>query len=700
MTRRFDNDSDTQARRTSGGRTSSDGRASTRLTGSQSTRSQSTRSQSTHTTSTRAAGTQGSRTNSTRLSGSQSTRTNSTRANGTGSASRSSSSRSSETMVERATRQSRWASILFNDSQVSSDTGMSNKLFRAFLILFAVVAILIAARLVYVQVVKGDEYRAEALATRTGTSELRATRGTIYDRRGNVLAISVPAVTIVADPTLVDNPVTTAGLLSVALDVDETWLLEELEYGKEHGSRWLYVKRAASLQEASAVKQLVEEKKLTGLLFYDTTRREYPYGEVGGQIIGLCNIDGEGVSGLEYFYDTILAAKPGTYQREIGNSGLPIPGAKGTYVPGENGQDIIISIDIELQKELEDALLRSAAQEGATSTSGVVLDASTGEILAIASLPLFNPADPDSSDIAHGATSIWGICSAYEPGSTFKTITATSLLEHDCMEPTDTVMAPIELHVDDKIITDSDPRDPMIMDLNWVIAASSNIGIDSCVIEYSNFETLYADILRYGFTEVTGVDYPGEAEGYLLDIEDENWTDTQAYNMAFGQGISVTALQMVQFYAALANGGYAFTPHFLLKNLATDESPDFGGKQLLEGNEELTDKISTVLRHVVSEGTGWIAGIKGFYVVGKSGTAEIWNGSYYRKDLYNRSFIGYLADASTPLVCYFCAQDVPYEGSVAPTFFKTIMQQAIERYRVTSKWDGQEKDAPGVHIPI
>ncbi|MBQ3386295.1 MAG: hypothetical protein IJG53_03130, partial [Eggerthellaceae bacterium] len=122
--------------------------------------------------------------------------------------------------------------------------------------------------------------------------------------------------------------------------------------------------------------------------------------------------------------------------------------------------------------------------------------------------------------------------------------------------------------------------------------------------------------------------------------------------------------------------------------------------QLLEGNEELTDEISTVLRHVVSEGTGWIAGIKGFYVVGKSGTAEIWNGSYYRKDLYNRSFIGYLADASTPLVCYFCAQDVPYEGSVAPTFFKTIMQQAIERYRVTSKWDGQEKDAPGVHIPI
>ena len=669
MSRRTDNDTKS-ARRTSGGQTSSLGRGK---------QARSNTSNGTRTTMSwgdvRETRSSGSRASNGRASG------------GSTSAKRTSGGRLSG---------SRMAAILFDDSQAASGSGSMPGLFKAFVIIAMIVVVLIAARLAYVQIVKADEYRADALATRTDVSELRATRGTIYDRRGNVLAISVPAVTIVADPSLIENPTIAAGLLAVALGVDEADLLENLEYGKSHGSRWLYVKRAATLQEASAVKAL----ELEGLLYIDTTRREYPYGEVGGQIIGLCNIDGEGVCGLEYYYDEILSAKPGTYEREVGNSGLPIPGAKGTLIAGENGQDIIISIDIELQKELEDALLRAAAQENAKSTSGIVLDASTGEILAIASLPLFNPADPDSSDIVGGATSIWGICQSYEPGSTFKTITATSLLEHDCMEPTDTVMAPTELHVDDKVITDSDPRDAAIMDLNWVIAASSNIGIDSCVIEYSSFEQLYADILRYGFTELTGVDYPGETDGYLLDINADNWTDVQAYNMAFGQGISVTAIQMVQFYAALANGGYAYTPHFLLTNLATGETPDFGGKQILERGTELTDEISTVLRHVVSEGTGWRASISGFYVVGKSGTAEIFDGWSYRKDLYDRSFIGYLADASTPLVCYFCAQEVPYEGSVAPTFFKAIMQQAIERYRVTSQWDGEEKDDPGVSIPL
>ena len=571
----------------------------------------------------------------------------------------------------------------------SAKTGLlsrTNPLFLLLAAVFAILCVAIIGRLFYLQVLKADEYRQEAGITRLWTIQTAAARGTIYDRTGHVLAISVPATTIIANPQEITDVDFTASVLSEALGVDKETLVERFEWGQENESQFAYVKRGATLQEGTAVREI----GLAGIYFLDDTRREYPYGEVGGQIVGLCDADGKGVCGLELYYDDVLRGTNGTYVAEMGESGLPIPGGLVQDTPAVNGQDIMITIDIELQYELEYALKRASISENGAKMSSIVMDGSNGEILAIASLPLFNPAD--TSEVEEGATTLWPVSIAYEPGSTFKTVSATSLLDHDKAEPTTQIYCPVELEANDRIIKDSDERGEMIMDLNRIIAVSSNVGISRMVQEYLGFYALYRDIQRYGFTLETGVDFPGETAGYLDDYAD--WTTVQAYNVCFGQGISVSGMQLVRFYGALANGGVANTPHFLLTNVTTGVDATFPAEQILL-RDDTAEEVTGVLRHVVTEGTSWMAAIPDYYVVGKSGTGEIFQGVRYRTDVYNRSFIGYLDEASTPLVCYVCAQEVPYEGSVAPSTFRTIMRAAIERYRVTSSWDGTETTVPG-----
>ena len=584
-------------------------------------------------------------------------------------------------------------------AKAEAGTAVSPNSFAAFPMLFKVIigiaaflTVFIMARLLYLQVVNADELRQQALETRTWPVKSTPSRGTIYDRRGNVLAISVPAVTIYADPTEIKqrmedgediDPEDLAFQIAIAIGGDRELYLERLT---TEGVRFVYIQRQATLEAGAILKEL----DLPGIYFQSDTRREYPYGEVAGQIIGLCNMDGEGMTGLELYYDDILRGTPGLYIAEFGADGTPIPGSVIEETPAVSGQDIMITIDIELQIELEDALKRSASYEHASSTHAIVMDASNGEILAMASLPLYDPSGIKDYEV--GADVLKGVTWTYEPGSTFKTVSAMSILEHGAMEPTDEIFAPVELEANDKKVTDTEVRGDEMMTLNHIIGASSNVGIALAVQEKLGFELLYEDILRYGFTELTGIDFPGEATGYI-DEYDDNWTKIQEYNVSFGQGILVTPIQMARFYCALANGGVACTPHFLLTNITTGEDAVFPTKVIIP-NEEAVDKMAGVLRHVVVGGTSPQAAIPGYYVVGKSGTAEIYDewGGYYRTDAYNRSFIGYLVDASMPLVCYFCANEVEFSGNIAPSTFKTIMKVALERYRVTSKWDGQERD--------
>lgn len=347
--------------------------------------------------------------------------------------------------------------------------------------------------------------------------------------------------------------------------------------------------------------------------------------------------------------------------------------------PAVDGQDIVVSIDIDMQSYLEKRLAEGVSTIEGEDGRAVLMDASTGELLAIASTPYFDPSNPSDSEV--GSDSLKTVTQAYEPGSTFKTASMMAMLEAGVVTPDTTIFAPAELSADEYVITDAHERGDMTMTARYVIQDSSNIGTSLLVETYLGFRPLYDKIVSYGLNGQTGVDYPGEAAGYLSPDVD-TWPLITKYNVTFGQGISTTPLQMVRFYGALVNDGVACTPHFLISKPQTGETPQYDTEQIVENTAAIEPMIS-MLETVVEEGTGTGAAIDGYRVAGKTGTAEYVDEDtgVYAKNSYNLGFVGVLPNASTPLVCFVGVNEVPYERNTTEVF-KDIMTEAISRYRV------------------
>lgn len=538
------------------------------------------------------------------------------------------------------------------------------------LIIFVGLALVFAGRLFYLQVIKASEYQAMAQEARTVSIETTPRRGTIYDRNGRALAISVDATTIYVNPAEVTDAEGASVQLAALLGGEADDYKEKLT---QDGTTFVYLKRKADVEVAEKVRDL----EIDGVYFIDDTRREYPYGSVAGQVVGFCNIDGEGISGLELYYDDILKGTPGTYVAERGLYGIPIPGGVREEVLAVDGQDIMISIDIDLQDVVEQRLVQCQEDLTAGGASCVVMDGGSGEIYAAASLPLFNPAD--TSVVEEGATSLKCVTNAFEPGSVFKTVSAMTLLENGAMAPDDELFCPAEIEADGYKVSDAHDRSDQTMTLREIIDQSSNVGV-SLAIESLGFDKLYEKILAYNLNEATGVDYPGEASGYLL--EQSKWSKIQGYNVTFGQGVSVTPLQIVRFYGALVNDGVECTPHFLIAKPQTGEVPEYPTEDVIQNKESIAT-MTDMLRTVVVNGTGKDAAIEGFDVAGKTSTAEIAaEGGGYQKGVYNLCFTGFLAGSSSQLVCFVGANDVPWEASVTGVF-KDIMSSAIDLFKIS-----------------
>lgn len=551
----------------------------------------------------------------------------------------------------------------------SGGAPLTNRIWKL-LIVFLVVAAAWALRLVYLQVVVAGEYSEQAAASRTVSVDLSPRRGTIYDRNGKVLATSVEAKTIYANPQEIENVSDVASKLASVLGGTAS----DYEAPLTAEGTFAYVKRKAEVEVADKLKDM----QISGLYYLDDTRRVYPYGQVGGQILGFVGVDDEGLTGLELYYDDILKGAPGKLVVQQGGEGVPIPGGVEVEEPASDGEDIILSIDIDMQAFLEQRLARGVEEIGGKNGNATLLDAATGEILATASTPYFNPSD--MSVVEDGATSLKPINFQYEPGSIFKTVSAMALLEANAVTPSTEIACPASLPADEYFITDAHERPDMTMDMNQIIADSSNVGISLAVQHYLGFKPLYDKILAYGLNNVTGVDYPGEASGYLTHVD--TWPLIQAYNVTFGQGVSTSPLQMTRFYGAIANGGVACTPHFLIAKPQTNETIEYETKQIIQNTDAIPAMVS-MLEGVVDHGTGRTAAIEGYRVVGKTGTAEYADEetNLYVKDMYNLDFVGFVPDASTKLVCFVGVNHVPYERNTCEVF-KDIMSEAIERYRV------------------
>ena len=558
---------------------------------------------------------------------------------------------------------------------------------RAFVVvaLFMAIAVLFLVRLVFLQVIIAPQYVAQAEESRTVGFVVEPRRGTIYDRNGHILAISVEATTIYANPSEIEDPSSTATAIAEALGGKASDYTELL--ASSGSPTFAFVQRKADTQAADRLK----EKELPGIYFIEDTRREYPYGQTGGQVIGACSVEVDeeanreyyvGICGLEMYYNTILSGTPGYYEAEVGADGTPIPGGVHESKRAVEGQDISISIDIEFQEELERDLKEGVKAVGVKSGTAVVMDSTTGEIYAASSCPFFNPAN--RTVVPEGSMQLKAATNLFEPGSIFKTVSATAILEKGTMTPDSKMKCPSYIEADGYTISDAWARDEEVMDLRTIIQKSSNVGISLSVEKKLGFEDLYDAILRYRLNTLTGVDYPGEQLGYLLDFD--YWSRVQAYNVTFGQGISVNAFQMLCFYGALINDGVSQTPHFLLEKPQTGEVPEWETHRIIENTEALEPMIS-MLQSVVSEnGTGKQAMIEGYDMAGKTSTAEIFdekNGGY-REGVYNIAFCGFIANSNSPFVCFCGADEVPGDRHVAQ-MFHDIMFDAINRYNIVSE---------------
>ena len=540
-------------------------------------------------------------------------------------------------------------------------------------VLFLLAALAFAGRLVYLQVIVADEYSEEARSARSVDIPITPKRGTIYDRNGRVLATSVEATTVYCNPNEIEDANAAATTIAQTLGGKKEDYLEPLTRPE---TAFAYLKRQADVEQADKLRAA----EVPGVYFVSDSKRVYPNGSAAGQIIGIVNIDGEGLTGLENYYDDILAGQPGSLHMEQGLTGIPINGTVQTTaaVPGK---DITISIDIDLQQKLEKTVVAMAKEMKAASGQSVVLDGATGEILAIASSPLLDPTNTET--VEDRAAECQCITRAFEPGSIFKSVTMLAALENKAVTPADSFYCPNLLPADEYYVSDAHERENETMTATQILVRSSNVGM-SLIAKRMGFDKLNSAISTYRLdARLTGVDYPGESAGYLLDFSE--WSRIQGYNISFGQGISETPLQMARFYGALANGGVSCQPHFLMSR-GDGQEVTWKSEAIVKDSDALK-KLIDMLKLVVEEGTGTGAQIPGFAVAGKTGTAEYVDEEHrdqgYVLDHYNNSFVGFLPDTDSKLVCFVGATEVPSETATTEVF-QDIMAYAIERYNINS----------------
>jgi cell division protein FtsI/penicillin-binding protein 2 len=529
-------------------------------------------------------------------------------------------------------------------------------------VLLAAMLVSIAARLVWVQTVEAGRLATQAERQRLRELVLAPRRGSILDREGESLAKTVDARTVYAVPGSVKDATGTANALAGILGGDPAVYLARLT----RDSSFSYVARKIDIDRAAAVERL----GIDGIGFLDDSRRTYPSGELACQVLGFVGVDDKGLSGLEKQYDAVLGGTPGRMLAERDPFGRPIPGGVMEALDPVDGRTIQLTIDKDIQYEAHVELANSVERFGAKSGSIVVMDPRTGELLAMSSWPYFDPnaygaADPE-------ALRNRPVTDAFEPGSTIKSFTAAAAIDQRLFTPESAFELPYELKVADRTIHESHPRETVTWTLTDIVTKSSNVGAVKLGIALGK-DRIYQYFTRFGLTEQTGVDFPGEARG--ATPPPNSWSLSSIGNIPFGQGMSVSVLQLARAYAAIANGGVLPTPHFLMRVSDATTEPVWPTRQAIPSGTAAT--MRHVLRAVVSDGTGAEASVPGYEVAGKTGTAQKARkgGGGYEEGAYISSFAGFVPSES-PGVLIIVTLDEPtkgyYGGTVAAPSFSRL----------------------------
>ena len=558
--------------------------------------------------------------------------------------------------------------------------GQSRHRLLAMFVVAAIISVVVVARVVMLQTSGAQYLRDAGREQRSSTTVLRASRGVIFDRNGDELALSVPATTIIANPKLVSDPVGTVNALAmlVPLTPEKQQSLVAAFTDKTKG--FVYVARQIDPAQASAVSAL----GLNGIDSVDEDRRTMPGGDVGQSVIGRTDIDGIGTAGIEVQYDELLTGVNGEQHREEDREGRSLPGSGTTTIEPTDGGDVVLTLDRSVQFAVEKAMLDQVTLLGARGGTAVVMDADSGEFIAVVGV---RRNDEGVVEVTSGNIAA---VEAAEPGSVVKAITAAAALNEGTVTPETQFEVPYRKMYSDTFLHDAEPHPTGMWPVSQIITRSSNIGTIEMMMSLSSTmrdrkEILGGYLKAVGLGEKTALDFPGESTG--LGADWTMWEGAEQYTVAYGQGIASTTVQLAAAINTLANDGVYVAPKLVKATIdahgeLTETAPS-GSHQVFR--PEVAAQVNMMMRNVVCQGTAKLAQVDGITIAGKTGTGlKAQDGGGYTDTDGNRryysSFAGFFP-AEDPQVTVVISIDEPpgaegqqtrFGGTAAAPVFATV----------------------------
>jgi cell division protein FtsI (penicillin-binding protein 3) len=555
---------------------------------------------------------------------------------------------------------------------------------RALIFLLALAMFVFGLRLVQVQAVQAGDYRMRAVNEMENTKSLPAPRGEITDINGIAFARSVAATSIVVDQTQITNPARVANFIAPILDLP----VAEVQASITGKRKWnmvyqnakpaLWQKLTQSISQFNSQYPAMSPDRIIGFFPERGYIREYPSGSLIASLVGFVNRDGKGATGLESSMNSMISGIDGKYSFANGY-GAEIPGSQSEIIPAQTGTTVRLTVDRDIQWVASQAISDAVKASNALSGTVIVMDPKTGEILAHATAPTFNP--NNTSKVALVAMRNPSVQDVYEPGSTGKVMTLAAALEEKKVTPETVITVPYALKRSTKVFHDHEKHPTQYLTTAGVLAVSSNTGSIQIGELLSN-DKFYEYLSKFGVGSKTGSGLPGESRGILPKVAD--WSGTSAPTMAFGQGYSLTAMQATSIFATIANDGVRVSPTVIAgtRDSSGNFTPAPGRTSERVVSKETAQAMRLMMESVVSgNGTAPSAAIPGYRVAGKTGTAQRIDDTCGCYRGYTASFIGFAPADKPAYVISVTIQDpkgMHWGGVLGGPVFKKVMSFVLQ----------------------
>jgi cell division protein FtsI (penicillin-binding protein 3) len=555
---------------------------------------------------------------------------------------------------------------------------------RALILMMAVIMFFFGLRLVQVQALQANDYRSRAVNEMEKVKTLQAPRGDITDINGVAFARSVAATSIVVDQTQILNPAKTAAFVAPILNMS----VSEVQAAVTGKRKWnmvaanakpaVWLKLSRAIEQYNAKLPGMSPERIIGFFPERSYVREYPSGSLIASLVGFVNHGGVGATGLESSMNSTIAGTEGKYSYANGYK-AEIPGSQSEIIPAQAGTSIRLTVDRDIQWVASKAIADAVKSSRAISGTVIVMDPKTGQILAHATAPTFDP--NNTSKVSLVAMRNPSVQDVYEPGSTGKVMTLAAALEEEKITPETVLTIPYALKRSVKVFHDHEPHPTQRLTTAGVLAVSSNTGSIKIGEMLSN-DTLYNYLTKFGIGTKTGSGLPGESNGILPKVA--NWSGTTAPTVAFGQGYSLTAMQATSVFATIANDGVRVSPTVIAGT--SDSSGNYTPSATRESERvvstQTAQKMRLMMESVVSaNGTAPSAAIDGYRVAGKTGTAMRIDDTCGCYRGYTASFIGFAPADKPAYVISVTIQDpkgVHWGGYLGGPVFKKVMSFVLQ----------------------